>query len=418
MTTIRRSEFESLWRDIADIGRDSVRGGYSRHVFDDADIALREWFVGAAGGRGLDVETDRNGNLWAWWRRQPGASEDNALVTGSHLDSVPGGGAFDGPLGVVSALLAVDELRACGVKPTRPLAIVCFAEEEGGRFGLPCLGSRLLTGATDPDVARALTDRDGVILADAAKRAGVDPKHFGADPKRLGNIGDFIELHVEQGRLMHTADPAAAVGIASSIVAHGRWRISIMGDGNHAGTTAIKDRRDPMIVAANTILAARSVARQYDGAVATVGRLEPIPGGTNVIASQVNLWLDTRYGDTADTESAVASILTRAKQHAANEGCTIEVHQESASPHVAFDTELRGQLASVVPGPIVPTGAGHDAGVLAEHTRTAMLFVRNPTGISHAPGEHAEVDDCVAGVQALANTLQLLAVIPAPAHGL
>lgn len=405
MTTIGRNEFESLWRDIVDIGRDSVRGGYSRHVFDDADIALRAWFVDAAGRRGLDVETDRNGNLWAWW----GDPGPNALVTGSHLDSVPGGGAFDGPLGVVSALLAVDELRSRGVTPVRPLAVVCFAEEEGGRFGLPCLGSRLLTGVTDPDVARALTDRNGVILADAARRAGVDPKHFGSDPKRLAQIGDFIELHVEQGRLMHAADPAAAVGIASSIVAHGRWRISIIGAGNHAGTTAIKDRRDPMIVAANTILTARSVARQYDGAVATVGRLEPVPGGTNVIASRVNLWLDTRYGATPDTEAAVASILTRTRQHAANEGCTVEVHQESASPQVMFDTDLRGQLASVVSGPIVPTGAGHDAGVLAEHTRTAMLFVRNPTGISHAPGEHAEVDDCVAGVRALADTLQLLA---------
>jgi N-carbamoyl-L-amino-acid hydrolase len=402
--TVGRSEFESLWAEIVDIGRDPVRGGYSRHVFDDADLALRAWFADAASRRGLDLETDRNGNLWAWW----GAEGDDALVTGSHLDSVPGGGAFDGPLGVVSALLAVDELRARGITPSRPFAVVCFAEEEGGRFGLPCLGSRLMTGTVDPEAARALTDRNGVTLAEAARRAGVDPDHFGADRERLGRIGQFVELHVEQGRRMHAADPRAAVGIASSIVAHGRWRITIDGHGNHAGTTAIADRRDPMVVAAHTILAARSVAVASDGAVATVGRLEPVPGGTNVIASQVSLWLDARHGAAADTEAVVASIVARARQYAANEGCVLTVHRESASPEVRFDADLRDRLASVVPGPLVPTGAGHDAGVLAEHLPTAMLFVRNPTGISHAPGEYAEPDDCVAGVQALADTLAAL----------
>lgn len=408
MTTIGRSEFESLWAEIAGIGRDPLRGGYSRHVFDDADLALREWFVDAAGRRGLDVETDRNGNIWAWWTTQGSTVDDSSVVTGSHLDSVPGGGAFDGPLGVVSALLAIDELRARGLTPSRPLAAVCFAEEEGGRFGLPCLGSRLMTGAAAPDAVRALTDRDGVTFGDAARRAGVDPDHVGADPERLARVGDFVELHVEQGRRMRAVDPQAAVGIASAIVAHGRWRITIDGEGNHAGTTAVADRRDPMVVAAHTILAARAVAVESDDAVATVGRIEPVPGGTNVIASRVQLWLDARYGAAADTQAVVDAVVARAMQYAANEGCRLTVRPESVSPDVAFDAGLRATLSSVVPGPVVPTGAGHDAGVLAAHTRTAMLFVRNPTGVSHAPGEHAETDDCVAGVHALADTLAAL----------
>lgn len=408
MTTIGRSEFESLWAEIAGIGRDPLRGGYSRHVFDDADLALREWFVDAAGRRGLDVETDRNGNIWAWWTTQGSTVDDSSVVTGSHLDSVPGGGAFDGPLGVVSALLAIDELRARGLTPSRPLAAVCFAEEEGGRFGLPCLGSRLMTGAAAPDAVRALTDRDGVTFGDAARRAGVDPDHVGADPERLARVGDFVELHVEQGRRMRAVDPQAAVGIASSIVAHGRWRITIDGEGNHAGTTAVADRRDPMVVAAHTILAARAVAVESDDAVATVGRVEPVPGGTNVIASRVQLWLDARYGAAADTQAVVDAVVARAMQYAANEGCRLTVRPESVSPDVAFDAGLRATLSSVVPGPVVPTGAGHDAGVLAAHTRTAMLFVRNPTGVSHAPDEHAETDDCVAGVHALADTLAAL----------
>lgn len=409
--------FEAAWRDLADVGRDATRGGYSRHVFDDAELTLREWFTEQAGRLGLDVEVDRNGNIWAWW----GTPGPNALVTGSHLDSVPGGGAFDGPLGVVSALLAVQELQQRGVTPSRPLAVVCFAEEEGGRFGLPCLGSRLLTGAADPDRVRSLTDSDGVTFAEAARKAGFDPDHIGPDPERLARIGAFVELHVEQGRLMHAADPAAAVGLASSIVAHGRWRITVTGEGNHAGTTAIGDRRDPMVVAASIVIAARSVANERDGAVATVGRIQPVPGGTNVIASSVDLWLDTRYGATEQAEAAVASVVARARQFAANEGCTIEVRQESLSPEVVFDPALRDEIAAVVPGPVVPTGAGHDAGVLAEHTRTAMIFVRNPTGISHAPGEYAEASDCLAGVTALADTLAHLAITqtdpPAPEGG-
>lgn len=417
MTTIGRREFESMWAEIAGIGRDTIRGGYSRHVFDDAEIALREWFTEAAARRDLDVETDRNGNLWAWWRH-PGIDDGTrAVVTGSHLDSVPGGGAFDGPLGVVSALLAVDELRARGFAPARPLAVACFAEEEGGRFGLPCLGSRLLTGAVDPAQVAARRDRDGVSFAEAARRAGIDPAHLGVDQNRLRQIGTFLELHVEQGRLMASVDPSASVGIASSIVAHGRWRITITGEGNHAGTTAIADRRDPMVVAANLVLAARAVANERGDAVATIGRAEAVPGGTNVIASQVTVWLDTRYGAVADTEAAVAAIVARARQFAHNEECSIEVAAESLSPHVMFDESLRELLAAEVSGPTVPTGAGHDAGVLAEHTSTGMLFVRNPTGVSHAPGEYAEADDCVAGVHALASALGRLVMQDAAEPG-
>ena len=136
------------------------------------------------------------------------------------------------------ALLAIDELGCAASPPAGRFAVVCFVEEEGGRFGLPCLGSRLMTGAVDPDSARRLHDPDGVSLAEAAKRAGLDPAGMGPDPARLAAIGTFVELHVEQGRLLAAADPAAVVGIGSEIVAHGRWRFTVTGQGNHAGTTA------------------------------------------------------------------------------------------------------------------------------------------------------------------------------------
>jgi len=384
---------------IADVGADRTRGGYSRHGFDRVELELREWFVAEAAQRGLAVETDRNGNIWGWW----GNPGPDAVITGSHLDSVPGGGAFDGPLGVVSSLAAVDVLRAKGFVPRKPIAVVVFVEEEGGRFGVPCLGSRLMTGAIDADKARALLDPDGVSLADAIKSAGADPSMLGPDEEALGRIGCFVELHVEQGRGLKVP-----VGVASSILAHGRWRFTFTGEGNHAGATLMADRRDPMVPAASLVLAARKAA--VGGARATVGRIVPIPGGTNVIPSAVDVWLDARAADDATTKSVVADIQAMARLAAAEEGCGVRVTQESYGDTVVFDEVLRDDLSTVLGGvPALPTGAGHDAGILAGRVPTAMLFVRNPTGVSHAPEEYAEPADCEAGVAALATALEHLA---------
>jgi len=383
--------------DLAGIGRDPRRGGYSRHGFDRAELELRGWFAAEAARRGLDLETDRNGNLWAWW----GSPGPNAVVTGSHLDSVPGGGAFDGPLGVVSALEAVDSLRAKGFAPGKPLAVVVFAEEEGGRFGVPCLGSRLLTGTIKPDAALRLTDPAGVSLADAVTAAGLDPARFGRDDEALARIGCFVELHVEQGKGL-----TVPVGLATSILAHGRWRFTFTGQGNHAGTTMIDDRRDPMLPAAQLVRAARLAA--VGDARATVGRLVPNPGGTNVIASTVDVWLDARAPQ--GVRELVEEISEEAFRAADEEACQLIVREESYGDTVVFDAGLRDELAGVLGGvPALPTGAGHDAGILAARVPTAMLFVRNPTGISHAPEEHAEPDDCAAGVVALATVLEHLA---------
>ncbi|SDN45864.1 allantoate amidohydrolase [Allokutzneria albata] len=391
----------SLLGDIADVGRDRSRGGYSRHGFDSAELSLREWFVAEAADRGLDVTCDRNGNLWAWW----GPPGPDAIITGSHLDSVPGGGAFDGPLGVVSALAAVDAMRAKGIKPSKPFAIVVFAEEEGGRFGVACLGSRLMSGAIDPATALNLRDPDGISFAEAVSAAGLDPARMGRDDEALANIGCFIELHVEQGRGLIDLD--APVGVASSILAHGRWRFSFTGEGNHAGATPIGDRRDPMLPASQLVLAARAAASSVDGARATIGRIQPIPGGTNVIASTVDVWLDARAATDEVTRNVVAEIKAAGLSAAEAEGCELTVTEESYGDTVIFDPVLRDRLAAQLGGvPALPTGAGHDAGILAAHVPTAMLFVRNPTGISHAPAEHAEPDDCEAGVAALATVLE------------
>jgi N-carbamoyl-L-amino-acid hydrolase len=386
--------------DLSDVGRDTRRGGYSRHGFDDVERELRAWFVEEAQRRGLDVRPDRNGNLWAWWGR-PGP---DAVVTGSHLDSVPGGGAFDGPLGVVSALRAVDLLRAKGFTPAKPLAIVVFVEEEGGRFGVACLGSRLMTGAITADAACRLVDADGTTFGEAAHAAGFDPLRMGRDDRALSSIGAFVELHVEQGRGLDVP-----VGLASSILAHGRWRFTFTGEGNHAGATLVEDRRDPMLPAAALVLAARRAATS--GSRATVGRIVPNPGGTNVIASSVDVWLDARADDEPRTREVVSQVTSAARAAAEDEGCEVRVTEESWGGTVVFDRDLMARVRDALgeDTPALPTGAGHDAGILAAHVPTAMLFVRNPTGVSHAPEEFAEADDCAAGVVALATTLEHLA---------
>ena len=392
-----------LLAELDDVGVDRRRGGYSRHVFEPAELALREWFREQAARRGLDVETDRNGNLWAWW---PGPG-DNAVVTGSHLDSVPGGGAFDGPLGVVSAFAAVDRLRARGVVVARPVAVVAFAEEEGGRFGVPCLGSRLLTGSLDPDRARALRDADGVSLAEAVAADGLAPELLGRDDVALARIGTFVELHVEQGRGL--IDRGAPVALGSTVIPHGRWRFSVQGQGNHAGATALRDRADPMVPAAAVVAAARRIAVTYPDARATVGRLVPRPGGTNVIAAAVDLWLDARVPDGSGTRDMVAEIAECARDSAAVEGCSVWLHEESYSDGVEFDPGLRRHMAGAVGDvPVLATGAGHDAAILAAHVPAGMLYVRNPTGISHAPEEFAEPADVNHGAEALAAVLERL----------
>lgn len=483
---------------IADVGRASS-GGYERFAWTVHDLALREWFAAEAAARGLDVVVDLAGNQWAWWG-DPDA-DGPGVVTGSHLDSVPGGGAFDGPLGVVSAFAALDALRVSGVVPARPLAIVNFSDEEGARFGLACLGSRAVTGTVSADRLLALRDRAGDSLADVLGRvspggsgwsrtssasrgssssrgssasrgsslsrpdgastsstsgvgaSGVRLEHYGRDDEALARIGVFVELHVEQGRYLADlpADEAAPVAVGAAIWPHGRWRVDLAGEANHAGTTPLAHRHDPMLDLARLITDVRAAA-EHAGALATLAKVEVEPNGVNAIPSRVRAWIDAR----AETEDAVLAVLggpggpgstVPAAAGQVTAGVVAESGlgvppglrspaaggpagwglgewapvEESWTPATVFDPALAARLADVVgrpgsdlPAPVIGTGAGHDAGILAAAgVPTAMLFVRNPTGVSHSPAEHAEQADCDAGVEALTAVLADLLTTPA-----
>jgi len=403
--------FAELWDSLLPVGRGPKTGGYRRYSFTEADAACREWFCDHARQRSLRLQTDGNGNLWAHWDVPAAWPSDSMIVTGSHLDSVPDGGAYDGPLGVVSGFAAIDLLRARGFVPARPIAVAAFCEEEGGRFGVACLGSRLLTGVLAPRAALELRDGSGVTLARAMTGAGLDPGRLGEDEDLLNSIGAFVELHIEQGSALDGL--GAAVGIAQGIWPHGRWRLDFTGRADHAGTTRLADRRDPMLPYAATVLAARQAAAEH-AALATFGKVVAEPGGANAICSAVRAWLDARAPDEAALHRMVEQVEDAARRAAAGHGVEVEVHLESFTPPVEFDPRLRARLAGALAGrgitaPVLPTGAGHDAGILAARLPAAMLFVRNPSGVSHSPAEHADPADCEAGVVALAVVLEELA---------
>ncbi len=400
-------DFERMWSDLLPVGRSASSGGYFRQPFTTPEVELRAWFGEQCEARGLRIETDDFGNVVGWWDApvvEDGVlrpSRDPAVLTGSHLDSVLDGGAYDGPLGVVSALAAVDLMRSRGVVPARPIGVSVFVEEEGSRFGLACLGSRLATGSISWDSARTLRDREGVALGDVVG---------GGSSTLLSSVGTFVELHVEQGRDL--VDRGEAVGVASEIWPHGRYRFDFTGSANHAGTTRMEDRVDPMLTYAFTALGANKQAR-LAGQRATFGRVSVEPNGTNAVPSRVTAWLDARCSTDEGLASLVEAIAAQASDRAGRDGTTLVVTAESVSGSVAFDPALAADVAADHEGgdwPVIPTQAGHDAGILSDAgIPTAMLFVRNPTGVSHSPEETASMADCLVGVSALADTLERLA---------
>jgi beta-ureidopropionase / N-carbamoyl-L-amino-acid hydrolase len=401
-------EFEACFGGLAAIGRDPA-GGWTRLAWTDEDRQARAWFESEAAARGLTVGRDPAGNLWAWWG--PDAAAGGVVAVGSHLDTVRGGGAYDGALGVVSGLLAVGQLTKRGVEPGRPVAVVAFADEEGGRFGVPTFGSRLLTGALDPEDVLERADQDGVTVARAMAAAGIEPGEVGPDPARVGRLGAFVELHVEQGRGL--VDLGRPLALGTGIWPHGRWRLTLTGEANHAGTTRLADRRDPMLGLAAAVLAARAAADEL-GAVATVGRVVVGPNSANSVPGRVSAWLDARAEQDQTLDWLVAAFQAAVEDAAGRNGLAVELACESRSPAVELDQDLTARVyaclrADGLEPAALPTAAGHDAGALAAAVPTAMLFVRNPTGTSHSPTETAELDDCLVGVRALAAVVEELA---------
>ncbi len=247
-----------------------------------------------------------------------------------------------------------------------------------------------------------------MTLAQAMQRAGADPAQLGPAPERLGWLRAFIEVHIEQGRAL--VDLGAPIGLATRIWPHGRWRLSFEGEPNHAGTTLMSDRRDPMLPLALAVIEARTAAERY-GARATVAKMVARPNATNAVSARADAWLDARAADEETLKIVVGAVHDAASRGAAAHGVGSRLTQESFTGAVEFDAALRACMAEVLGGPPeLPTAAGHDSGILAGQVPTAMIFVRNPTGVSHSPAESATAADCLAGAHALAQVIEALSV--------
>ncbi len=388
MADVSRERFLTWFGELAAIGwRES---GWNRLAWSPLEAEARAWFSRTAASIGLSVQQDGAGSLWA-------VTDDAAagpwVCAGSHLDTQPDGGAYDGALGVVAALAAAAALIESGAERRHPLAVVAFVDEEGARFRTPTFASLAITGRLEIDhVLEVMGDAPGIY--------GVTRESLLGGRAQLERVRCFLEVHVEQGRSL--VDRDLTLGVADLLAPRQRWRIDFEGEANHAGTTAMQGRRDALLPAARFVLAVDEVARGRPGAVGTVGRLEISPGSTNSIPGHVAASLDVRALEVSTVNGIVEELRERFPEAAFG--------IESSNEGARFDDDLRRRLFEAaashdLPAGDLPSYAGHDAGILAPHVPSAMLFVRNPTGASHTPAEFASEDDCLAAAQVLCDAL-------------
>ncbi len=373
-----------------------------------ANDLVQSWMLQA----GMSVRTEALGNLIGHF---PGPRADSKiLLLGSHLDTVRNAGKFDGPLGVVLAVACVEQIRR--QKRALPFAVevIAFADEEGARYQSAYLGSRALTGQLD-EKDLALVDANGVTMAEAIRQFGGDPSNLKSCQMAGEKLLGYVEVHIEQGPVLEEKNLAA--GVVTAIGGQTRATITFEGRSGHAGTTPMELRRDALCGAAEFILEAEKYARQHPGLVATVGQITADPNVSNVIPATCRLTLDLRHQEDAIRFKACESLgksFIRMGQRRGLKG-EWQFVQETASVHCSaeFSALLRNAARKHQPGVIdLPSGAGHDAAVMAKITPVAMLFVRCAGGVSHHPDEAVRVEDVRIALEVLTDFV--LAFPPRP----
>ncbi|MFP4484671.1 MAG: Zn-dependent hydrolase [Spirochaetota bacterium] len=402
---VTAARIRELFDTIGAIGRTSD-GGCHRPAFSAAERSARMALVDAGRGLGLAAARDRMGSVFLV---RPGRESTlPAVFTGSHLDTVPRGGCFDGAAGVLCGLAAVELLDRVGIETRRPVVVVSWANEEGARFSPATMGSGVFTGALAYERAVEATDAEGVRLEQELLRETLPETPC----EELPEPGVYLELHPEQGRVLENA--GASIGVVAGVQGQvsGDW--VIQGRADHAGTTPMYDRADALVAASNLIAEIPRLAAAESPGVATVGEVRVEPGARNVVPGRVHGTLDIRHPEDDAVERLLGAVLSGGARIAEGAGCTFTWEEAWRSPSVRFDEGVLAAVADCaahrhVPSVRLTSGAGHDAVHMSSRCPSGMIFVPSRDGISHSPSEYTSYADLAAGATVLAEALITLA---------
>jgi allantoate deiminase len=402
---------ERLWRrisELAEIGRQDS-GGVTRFSLTDEERTAKDMVAAYMEEAGLSVREDAAGNLFG--RREGRDPYASAVLVGSHVDSVYEGGNFDGPLGVLAGIEVVQTMEEAGVETEHPIEVVAFTDEEGARFSFGMIGSRALAGRLSPEELKH-EDESGISIAGAMRDYGLDPERIGEASRPEGSVAAYVELHIEQGRVLESEDLPA--GIVTGIAGPVWLRFSIGGETGHAGATPMNLRRDALAASAEIMALIEAEASMTGTSVGTVGQLSLEPGGINIIPGRVEFSLDLRDIDEGVRDRVEVRILGGAEEICRRRGVKMEIEPlqrlapAPCSELVKNAARNACQKLGIRPHEL-PSGAGHDGMQLTELCPMGMIFVRSKDGVSHSPDEWSTKVDCAAGGNALYWTVLELA---------
>ena len=406
---VSSKRLEAHLQAIAAIGA-TREGGITRLAYSDADWQARSLVTRFMEQAGLQIRCDAAGNLIG--RREGRNPSAPPVMTGSHIDSVPNGGNFDGIIGVLGAIEAVQVLADAGIMTEHPLEVVVFAAEESSRFGMATVGSKAFAGVL-PATALQLADKDGITLSEAMHSRGLAPEAIG-EARYASPIKAFLELHIEQGKVLEKA--GITIGIVSGIAAPTRIRAVITGQADHSGATPMNLRQDALVAGAEIILLVEQLASEEMawGTVGTTGIIQAEPGVMNVIPGKVELGIDIRSISQDSKQRVVDTLCREIEKMELRRGVVVNVELLSNEEPVQLPVEMISRLQGIcdelqldyMP---MPSGAGHDAMHLAKMTPTGMIFIPCRAGISHNPAEWAGIDDITAGTEVLLAAIRQLA---------
>jgi len=379
----------------------------TRIVFTPVDMRARAWLVERCEAAGLAVRQDAIGNTFARWQGSDPAAP--AVGTGSHIDAIPNAGKYDGVVGVLGGLEAIRALRRAGFHPKNSIELLLFTSEEPTRFGIGCLGSRMLSGTLSPEAARNLTDKDGETLDEVRRKAGLTGALEEVELP-IGHYKTFLELHIEQGPVLERE--RVPLGVVTKIAAPASARLAIEGEGGHAGGVLMPDRRDALCAASELILAIEKSARISGSidTVATVGMCDVFPSAVNSIPSRVRISLDVRDTDLSRRDAVMHAVETAAKQIAERRGVRVGIEQLNADPPAECAPEVVEALSAACRKLgqkflTMISRAYHDSLFMSRIAPVGMLFIPCRNGYSHRPDEYASIEDITRGTLALAEAL-------------